>query len=73
MNAVMNRPHRVDTETHVERQFIETCDVGSIYEFRLVWEGTVIASTRVVQRFGAPGESIDDFGIASLLRAATAA
>lgn len=71
MDAVMERPQHVATETHVERQLIEANQVESVYEYRLTWEGTVIASTRVMVSHGAPESEIDQLGVTFLFRAAT--
>lgn len=71
MDAVMERPQHVATETHVERQLIKREGNHVAYAYRLVWEGCVIASTRVEVAEHVTLEEIDNTGITWLLRACT--
>lgn len=65
MNAVMSRPERVSTETHVERVLLRREGAGSVYAYHLMWEGTTIASTEVFVPLGADAS----VGLTQLLRA----
>jgi hypothetical protein len=60
---------RVATETYVERELIAETATTRTYAFRMVWEGTVLASTEVTVARGATLADIDSAGSTWLLRA----
>lgn len=71
MNATLNRPERVATETHVERQFVGTVLDGRLlaYTFSMCWEGTTLAKVEIHVRPSANDAEINGIGVSMLLRA----